>query len=289
MRENHIELQHGVNRSHVSPMANIPASSPFHPAIEDWERFSDVVQSSLTVKRRLELLLWLQGELQYFLPHEVLIVAWGNFRLGQIHYDVVSALPTAYVHLSDQEITPFIRQLYARWVDYDRLPFGLGAAGLNSTKAGAIEDPLMDGHLPPALRNMQSALVHGIEDQRSHHDCLYVALHSVDIISPKAHKNLEILLPYIDTALRRVSHLHAPHYTPQPTRSESLSAREQEVLEWVRKGKTNHEIGLILTISAFTVKNHLQRIFRKLDVINRAQAVGEFADGMAHKFSHYHD
>ena len=38
----------------------------------------------------------------------------------------------------------------------------------------------LDGKLPPALRRMQSALVHGIEDQRSHHDCLYVALHPAD-------------------------------------------------------------------------------------------------------------
>jgi len=44
----------------------------------------------------------------------------------------------------------------------------------------------------------------------------------------------------------------------------------------VRKGKTNQEIALILQISLFTVKNHLQRIFRKLDVLNRAQAVGKF-------------
>ena len=45
---------------------------------------------------------------------------------------------------------------------------------------------------------------------------------------------------------------------------------------WVCSGKTNIEIGLILNISTFTVKNHLQRIFKKLDVVNRSQAVAEF-------------
>ena len=46
-------------------------------------------------------------------------------------------------------------------------------------------------------------------------------------------------------------------------------------MDWVRLGKTNLEIGMILDISAFTVKNHMQRIFKKLDVLNRAQAVAK--------------
>ena len=52
-----------------------------------------------------------------------------------------------------------------------------------------------------------------------------------------------------------------------------LTAREAEILDWVRLGKTNDEIGLILEINVFTVKNHLQNIFKKLDVSNRMQAV----------------
>ena len=58
-----------------------------------------------------------------------------------------------------------------------------------------------------------------------------------------------------------------------------LSQREIEIMEWVRIGKTNYEIGMILNISAFTVKNHLQRIFKKLDVTNRAQAVERLGRG----------
>ena len=40
-------------------------------------------------------------------------------------------------------------------------------------------------------------------------------------------------------------------------------------------GKTNPEIGCILHISEFTVKNHIKSIFAKLDVTNRAQAVAK--------------
>jgi DNA-binding CsgD family transcriptional regulator len=38
-------------------------------------------------------------------------------------------------------------------------------------------------------------------------------------------------------------------------------------------GKSNHEIGGLLEISPLTVKNHVQKICRKLNAQNRAHAV----------------
>ena len=55
-----------------------------------------------------------------------------------------------------------------------------------------------------------------------------------------------------------------------------MSERELEIMHWVALGKTNPEIGSILDISAFTVKNHMQRMFKKLNVTNRAQAVAKY-------------
>jgi DNA-binding CsgD family transcriptional regulator len=52
-----------------------------------------------------------------------------------------------------------------------------------------------------------------------------------------------------------------------------ISAREQEVLEWVELGKSNGEIALILGISEHTVRHHLERIFAKLGVENRRSAM----------------
>lgn len=51
-----------------------------------------------------------------------------------------------------------------------------------------------------------------------------------------------------------------------------LSPREQQVVEWLGEGKSNEEIAIILGISAHTVKNHLDKIFRKLGVENRCAA-----------------
>jgi DNA-binding response OmpR family regulator len=52
----------------------------------------------------------------------------------------------------------------------------------------------------------------------------------------------------------------------------SISERESEVLLWVSRGKSNREIGEILTISPRTVDKHLEQIFSKLGVANRASA-----------------
>ncbi len=51
-----------------------------------------------------------------------------------------------------------------------------------------------------------------------------------------------------------------------------LTSREAEVLLWISRGKQNREIGEILTISPRTVNKHLEQIFQKIGVENRASA-----------------
>jgi DNA-binding response OmpR family regulator/DNA-binding CsgD family transcriptional regulator len=51
-----------------------------------------------------------------------------------------------------------------------------------------------------------------------------------------------------------------------------LTTREADVLIWIAAGKSNRDIGEILDISARTVNKHLEQIFIKLGVENRASA-----------------
>jgi DNA-binding NarL/FixJ family response regulator len=51
-----------------------------------------------------------------------------------------------------------------------------------------------------------------------------------------------------------------------------LTAREAEVLYWVAKGKTNRDIGDILSTSPKTVTKHLEHVFEKLGVETRTAA-----------------
>lgn len=54
---------------------------------------------------------------------------------------------------------------------------------------------------------------------------------------------------------------------------EALSERERQVLGGIVEGLTNAEIGASLFISEKTVRNHLTRVFEKLGVKSRAQAI----------------
>ncbi len=52
-----------------------------------------------------------------------------------------------------------------------------------------------------------------------------------------------------------------------------LTAREQEVLEWILSGRSNREIAASLFISESTVKTHARNIFSKYDVTSRAELI----------------
>ena len=60
------------------------------------------------------------------------------------------------------------------------------------------------------------------------------------------------------------------------TNTDSLSARELEILSLVAEGLSNKEIGARLEISAATVRNHLMRIYEKLHVRCRTEAAAKY-------------
>jgi DNA-binding CsgD family transcriptional regulator len=57
-----------------------------------------------------------------------------------------------------------------------------------------------------------------------------------------------------------------------PLGSLGLTQRETEVLSWIAQGKTNYEIGVILSAATGTICKHVERILFKLSVENRTAA-----------------
>jgi len=248
---------------------------------EELHQFHRVVTRSAEVRSHFDVLIWLQGDMQRYLPHSIMIAAWGNFHSGALHHDVISPLPGVRSHNSNSEaITPLLLQLFLRWTAFGKKPFALNAGNSGFVLQGAGGNSALGG----ALKKMRCAMAHGINDERGSQDCLYVTFSAMACFSEIERGAMAMVLPYIDSALRQVALMPhqirllpraVPPQDADPALETGLTDREEEILQWVALGKTNPEIGSILNISEFTVKNHLQRVFKKLNVSNRAQAVGK--------------
>ncbi len=250
---------------------------------DDLTRYLNLVREAIKIRRHFDLLCWLQGPVQRFLPHQILIAAWGDFGLGLIHHDIVSNLPGVRTQFSDAEtLRRLLCGLYDRWVDTEKAPYIIGV----HDSGFSLNDSSLQCALGSALKGMRNAIVHGIRDVSGRHDCLYVMFSSDNARDSQGRSAVAYLLPYLDAAMRQVAHPPAQKSVAgvsdesvDPGSEFGLSEREIQIMEWVRMGKTNIEVAMILDISSFTVKNHLQRIFKKLGVFNRMQAVARFEQG----------
>lgn len=248
------------------------------PLVENSRQYLKLITGVSAIRRHLELLQWLQGDVQHHLPHDILLVGWGNFQEGAIQHDILSKLPGVRSYAVGTDGLPFLLgKFHEYWVSANRKPIRPDFCNFEYL----LGKTSLPGSFSSALRNMRSALVHGMCDERGQYECIYVLLSSSSIPQEPASTAIKMLMPIIDSALRQVTHL--PQQKKQTVKrpqinSEDafgLSEREIEIMDWVAMGKTNSEIGSILNISGFTVKNHMQRIFQKLNVYNRAQAVSK--------------
>ncbi len=247
-----------------------------HLGNQNWEQVFNVIQKSFSVKKHLDFFNWLQGSVREVLPHDVLVASWGDFSTGELNFDVssnIDEIRTQKLNDAPGIFSSLMANLHQRWLDNGEKWLCINffdAQGINAQSPTTFTRRLI---------GMNSILVYGVRDTHSKNDCIYVFFDKAHQF-PVQHSVLGLLMPHVDAALRRVEYIETATSEAQATEElnlASLSEREHEILHWVRTGKTNFEIGMILMISPNTVKNHLKRIFQKLDVSTRAQAVAQFA------------
>ena len=125
------------------------------------------------------------------------------------------------------------------------------------------------------------------------HESLYIAMNRGSFTKGRCKDRflslVDSLIPQIDNAFRRIAAYPLRNLTALRTRSRGttaadareLSKREQEILGWLCQGKTNSNIAAALRISPFTVKNHVQRIFKKIGVTSRMQAATKYSAALS--------
>src|SRR5437773_3490261 len=259
-----------------------PAAKGFGFTAEESERFVRIFAESLPIKRHYQLFLWLQGELQHILPHQILISAWGDFPNWKLKLDIISGLAGVRTRqLAHCHIDGFLKPLYARWVSGGGRPLVVRGA-VTRAPIGACPCPMHS-----AFRGLDSILVHGIRDERGGHESLYIALNSGSFSKGRSKDRfmslVDSLIAQIDVAFRKVAAFPLEDAKTSQVLGDNvleLSSREHEILGCVCQGKANVDIAAVLDISPFTVKNHVQRIFRKIGVSNRTQAAAKYNEAL---------
>lgn len=244
------------------------------------DRLFSAIQRSNKVKRHIDFFTWLQNSVSEFIPHDALMAVWGNFNDGadnsRLQYDVASNINgfnTRTLLGASKEVNQCMAYLYELWLDNNRHFYALNNFGTSEF------DCKFRKVFPDLPHELNSLLVFGVSDLRGGNDCLYVFF-SKDSKFQIKNTVMDLMMPHIDYVLRKIQHLGPLKSITRaslPLNLSSLTEREFEVIEWIKAGKTNQEIATILSITQNTVKSHLKRIYQKLNVSKRAQAVALLA------------
>lgn len=244
----------------------------FRLKTSDLEHLLITIEKSLEVQTRTQFYLWAQGALQGFVPHEALWCAWGDVEAMRLKVNMF-ARGVINPRVESQMTNPtdgVLPRLVDDWLRSGRAPRLLSSEGGEQTgRRQLIGDLKRCG--------FDHVAAHGVREVQGEYGSFFVFAGLERLPDQRTAYLLELLMPHMHLALHRMRQREADESSTDMSPVTILSKREIQVLHWVRHGKTNFEISQILGISPPTVKNHVQKIMRKLNVNNRAQAVGKSA------------
>ncbi|MFO1318350.1 MAG: XrtB/PEP-CTERM-associated transcriptional regulator EpsA [Burkholderiales bacterium] len=232
------------------------------------ERLHQILHAATDVKRRSHFFLWAQGQLQSLIPHDVLICGHGDVDRRSLVFDHFSRDPIAAPDLAgllDVDDGLATRAL-SLWAERGQRPFLADAADAASGPYRQIAAALQ-------RHRFATVVAHGTPSTPGWPGTYFVF---AGLPSPMARQTAylaDLLLPQLHVAYVRMTTIEHDEMPQAAVPDRLITPREVEILGWIRNGKSNEEIGRILDISPLTVKNHVQKILRKLNVQNRAQAV----------------
>lgn len=251
--------------------------------VRDAEGLVRLIEAAPAVRRRYQFFVWLQTQLLPLLPHSVAVcgvwrrqlkdLVWDSFH-GIVLDDAVLAKMTAVG-------SPLMQQVVSRWQDRGEGPIALSLR----TLAAEADASCRDAWLALSGCGLGHVLAHGVTrpDRPSEVESLFLFVAPGEFPAPACAYYLELLTPHLHAVYLRVQSTERelgglPLRVRASSPAESaqrwqLTDRERQVLYWVREGKSNVQIAELLEISALTVKNHMQKILRKMGATNRAQAV----------------
>ena len=237
----------------------------------------ETLEDAATVRRRNQFFLWTQGSFQTILPHDLVVCGYYDRSSKQVRLDAFNStvVPAAVLTSLTDGKSPLMQYLINRWIN-------------NSGSALSVPLSTMPRAVAIAADAMRSArfsdlLLHGVSRPHRVDEIETFFLFASTTTTPAATQRtgVELMLPHLHQTYLRVQavELELAKEGVCTVNSGSgfsgadISERELQVLAAARQGLSNQEIGQKLRISPLTVKNHIQKILRKLGASNRAQAV----------------
>jgi transcriptional regulator EpsA len=239
-----------------------------------------VIESAPAIRRRYQFFVWMQNHLHVLLPHVLAICGSWQRQRRELVYEVFNsvALPAPTLAALSGTAPPMMGQAARAWIGRQGRAMGMSTLG-----SGTAELPELRREL--AAAGLGHFVIHGVSrpQRPSELESLFLLAGPEPDCGPDLMSRFELLLPHLHTTYLRVQDTERCLAMPtrvaqaasraEPVVPSQITEREKEILRWVRDGKSNQQIGEVLGISALTVKNHVQKILRKLGAANRAQAV----------------
>jgi transcriptional regulator EpsA len=237
------------------------------------------VETALEVRRRYQFFVWSQSNLQALLPHQLAVCGAYQRQRRELDFEAfnsVAVTPEVLDGLSDGR-SALMQQLQGRWIEQRCKPLAVQVDSL----VGLALQPVRAALLAAGFAEL---LVHGVSrpQRPTELESFFIFSSAGRASTAQQRLLLELLMPQLHGTWQRVQTMEREiNDTPRPLPARNATAaggsgvteREREILSWLREGMSNQQIGEQLSISALTVKNHVQKILRKLNAANRAQAV----------------
>lgn len=240
--------------------------------VREQRRLIDVLTSSLAVQTRKQFIQWAANELRSFFPYTTLVCGTGYVDDDGTKANMLICIdhPGDFLAANRDRNGCIMSPIITRWLKTRRPQLFQPEEAQFQVPAKWIE--YFRRH------RLGNIAAHGLSDPGGRTGSYFSFTGIPERLSSRHAFLLEILVPPMHQALMRAIANRAVDETTGPARSISLSCREKEILAKLSAGKTTSAIARELKRSYHTVNNHLRRIFEKLGVNSRAQAVARAAE-----------
>lgn len=239
----------------------------------DAESLLRIIETTQQVQRRAQFFVWIQADLQRWLPHKLIVCGAYDLQQRAMVFDVLNSVPLPGALDRDirQPQGTFLDWCQQQWLTHQRQPLRLDLSSMPDAELVSRWQ----------AEEYRDALVHGLSRPGRPDDIesFFVLMSPGVRVSDGALQAFGWLMPHVHIVWQRVfdNEKAFSDVSARPRlsagRQDQITRRETELLYWVREGLSNQQIADKLGISTLTVKNHVQKILRKLGAANRTQAV----------------